>query len=171
MTTSHLLYIICLVFEEKRRLMDAERTKSGVTTAQIIGVLVFALALFFMVAFATKVVEAYRLRNWRDQLKREIAQMELQKKELQAEIRRRQSEAWVDKVLRDAGWVPEGAERVVVVQVTPAATPQPAPTPRQRMLAVPSVAEELTFFHNPHWRAWQRLIFGFDEKEDTYYTY
>lgn len=148
--------------------MDGERATRGVTTAQIIGVLVFALALFFLVAFATKVVEAYRLRNWRDQLAREIAQMERQKEELQEKIRRRQSDPWLDKELRDAGWVPERAERVVVVEVTPASPPQPTPTPRPHTLSVPSVEKDLPMFHNAHWRAWQRLIFGFDEKEDIY---
>ncbi|MEA3408572.1 MAG: hypothetical protein U9R48_10945 [Chloroflexota bacterium] len=150
--------------------MNKDQTTRGVTTAQIVGVVVFTLALFFVVAFTTKVVEAYRLRNWRDQLEREITQMERQKEALQAEIRRRQSEAWVDKVLRDAGWVPDGAERVVVMQVTPASSPPLTPAPGKHVLSAPSVAGELPLFHNPHWRAWQRLIFGFDEHEDIYYN-
>ena len=37
-----------------------------ITTAQIIGILAATLALFFMVAFATKSVDAFRLRAWRD---------------------------------------------------------------------------------------------------------
>ncbi|MFP3896179.1 MAG: hypothetical protein ACLFV5_04995 [Anaerolineales bacterium] len=150
--------------------MDTQQTTKGVTTAQLIGVLVFALVLFFLVAFVTKAVEAYRLRNWRDQLDHEIFQMERQKAEFQAEITRRQSEAWVDKELRDAGWVPKGAERIVVMEVTPASTPQPTPTPSESVLAIPSVGGDPPLFHNPHWRAWQRLIFGFDEEKDMYYN-
>ncbi len=147
--------------------MDGKQTTHGITTAQIIGVLVFALALFFLVAFVTKVAEAYRLRNWRDQLEREIAQMERQKKEFREEITRRQSEAWMDKELRAAGWLPKGAERVGVMEATPPSTPQPTPTPSESVLAVPSVGGD-TLFHNPHWRAWQKLILGFDEKEEIY---
>ncbi len=151
--------------------MDAKQGTRGITTAQIIGVFVFALVLFFLVAFVTKAVQAYRLRNWRDQLQREIAQMERQKAEFQAEITRRQSEPWLDKELRDAGWVPEDAERVVVVEVTPAAsTPQSTPTPQPHTLSLPAVGGDSDMFHNPHWRAWQRLILGFDEEEDMYYN-
>ncbi|MBC7237331.1 MAG: hypothetical protein H5T69_15930, partial [Chloroflexi bacterium] len=109
---------------------DASR---AITSAQLVGILAFTLALFFVVAFATKTADAYRLRNWRDQLRQEIADMERQRAALQAEIERRQSMAWVDQVLRSSGYLPEGVVRVIVEPEegqleSTVQTPAPLPT-------------------------------------------
>ncbi|MGI5917267.1 MAG: hypothetical protein ACOX9A_12570, partial [Anaerolineae bacterium] len=58
-------------------------TTRNVSAAQIVGVMTFTLALFFMVAFATKSVESYQLRAWRDRLESDIAEMEREKQNLE----------------------------------------------------------------------------------------
>ena len=140
----------------------------SISAAQIIGVLAFTLALFFVVAFATKSIDAYRLRGWGDRLNAEIAGMERQREELQEEVRRRQSMAWVDEVLREAGWVPKGVISVVAVTSTP--NPELSPAPQPLLAETSSPLEQQTLFDNPNWEAWQRLIWGFDGGEDSYYT-
>ena len=132
--------------------------KRPISSQQIVAILAATLVLFFMVAFTTKSLDAYRLRSWRDRMRGEIAQMEHQRDELQQELNRRQSRAWMEEVLRDAGYLPGDVISVVAFTVTPAPTPQatevaePIPTP------VPAWSD--AWFDNPHWRAWQRLIWG-----------
>jgi len=79
-----------------------------VSTAQIAGVLSSTLALFFVIAFVGKSLEAYRLRRWRDSVRVEIDSMVRQRDELEPQVRRRQSDAWVEEVLADLGWLGEG---------------------------------------------------------------
>ena len=138
-----------------------QRSPKPISTAQMMGILVFTLALFFLVAFATKSVEAYRLRNWLARLQRERAALERQREELVLELQRRQSMAWVDETLRQAGLVPTDVIRVIVLTATPqlASTPAPAiqatPTPTQ-----PPLPEQKRLFNNPTWQAWQHLLWG-----------
>ena len=136
------------------------RVSKGVSTQQIIAILASTLALFFLVAFATKSVDAYRLRSWQDRLCEDISAMERQREELQRELLRRHSTAWVEEVLRDAGKLPEGVVAIVPVPLTPSPAPIPTvnetPTPR-----IP-LSSTQALFDNPHWSAWKRLIWEFD---------
>lgn len=127
-----------------------------ITTAQIIGILAATLALFFMVAFATESVEAVRLRAWRDQLHGEIEAMRREREELVEEARRRNSVAWAEEVLRDAGQVGPGMVSVIAVTATPGPTAEPTPevTPVAEETAAPRNAP----FDNPNWDAWWSLI-------------
>ena len=129
-----------------------------ISAAQILGVLAFTLALFFMVAFATKSVEAHRLLAWRDRAETEVADMERERQEIEEEMRRRRAPSWSDQVLREAGIVPDGIVSVVGVTYTPnpnaTHTPPPAsptPTPPPVEQASPG---------NPNWSSWKRLIWG-----------
>jgi hypothetical protein len=142
---------------------DARTPTRPVTAAQVMGVVTFTLALFFLVAFITKTAEAYRLRNWQAELRAEIAAMERQKQDLQAEIERRQSLAWVDGVLGEAGYLPEGVVAVIPVPAsggTAAAGATPAPTAAAGQAEPAEQAGGA--FDNPNWRGWGRLIWGFD---------
>lgn len=138
-------------------------SKRPISPQQIVAVLAATLVLFFLVAFTTKSLDAYRLRTWRDRLQEDIAQMEHQREELQEELRRRQSRAWLEEVLRDAGYLPDDVISVVVYTVTPAPAPQDAAVASPTPTPVPAWSD--AWFDNPHWRAWQRLIWG-DSSED-----
>lgn len=129
-----------------------------ITTTQIIGILAATLALFFAVAFATKSVDAFRLRAWRDRLQGEIGAMQRQRAELVEEARRRNSVAWMEEVLRDAGQVGPGMVSIIAVTATPGPTAEPTPevTPTPEETAAPRSAP----FDNPNWDAWWRLIAG-----------
>ena len=134
------------------------RISKGISTRQVIAILASTLALFFLVAFAIKSVDAYRLRSWRDQLQSEIADMERQRDELQRELERRQSASWVEQVLRDAGKLPEGVVAVVPVPLTPSPMPTAMATPEPPAPAGP----DRLLFDNPNWTAWKGLIWEFD---------
>jgi hypothetical protein len=142
--------------------MNAKRSPRPVTITQLLGVLAFALALFFMVSFATKSVDAYRLRNWRDQALAEQVVLEHQRQALVDELRYRQSGAWEDEALRNTGQVAPGMVRVVVA--TRIVTPVPTPT----VLAPSAVPSEppakRIWFRNPNWEAWRSLILGFETR-------
>jgi len=140
--------------------MIERRPTKPVTTAQIVAILSSTLALFFLVAFATKSLDAYRLRKWRDNLRVEIAEMVRQRDGLLEQIRRRGSDAWCEEVLRDAGQVSENLVSVVVVTATP--NPAASSTPRPSPTSLPASARGQALFEGEHWRAWQRLIWGFD---------
>lgn len=127
-----------------------------ITTAQIIGILAATLALFFMVAFATKSVDAFRLRAWRDQLEGEIEAMQREREELAEEVRRRNSVAWAEEVLRDAGQVGPGMVSVIAVTATPGPTSEP--TPVATPVPVETVVPRNVPFDNANWDAWWRLI-------------
>lgn len=131
---------------------------SRVNARQVLAVLACALALYFVVAFAARALDAHRLRGWRDRLVLEIAAMERERDELQQEVQRREGLAWVDERLRDSGLVPPGLVSVIPVPVTPEPTPEvvePWATP-QPEVSPPTT----TFFHNSTWDAWMRAIRG-----------
>lgn len=130
----------------------------SITTAQAVAILASTLLLFFLIAFATKALDAHRLRTWRDRLQGEIAAMEQERQLLEAELARRRSPAWLEEALRDAGLVGEKMVGVVLVTTTPlpqvSATPAPVATP------LPSAASPGALFANPNWEAWMRLLWG-----------
>ena len=130
----------------------------SITVAQVVAILASTAVLFFLIAFATKTLDAHRLRVWRDRLQSEIAVMEQERQALAAELARRRSPAWLEEALRDAGLVGEKMVGVVLVTTTPppqvGATPAPVATP------LPATATQGTLFANPHWRAWMQLLWG-----------
>ncbi|HUV95682.1 MAG TPA: hypothetical protein VMX14_12775 [Anaerolineae bacterium] len=140
--------------------MSESRPSRPVSAAQIAGILSSTLALFFVVAFAGKSLDAYRLSKWRDRLQVEVAEMVRQREELEEEVRRRQSAAWAEEALRDAGQVSDDLVRVIVATFTP--SPLESPTRRASPTATPAAAGQDALFRSDNWRAWQRLIWGFD---------
>jgi hypothetical protein len=128
----------------------------------MLGILAFTLALFFMFSFASKSVEAYRLRSWRDELRRELAQMERERAELLNEIQYRQSAAWKDQALRDSGWLPPDEIRVIPEPGRAASAPPVTDVPPER-------AEQpghWLLFDNPNWSAWLDLLRGQAEQQE-----
>ena len=141
-----------------------------IATMQLVAVLASTLALFFMFAFASKLVEAYRLRGWRDSLESEISTMRIEELRLEGEIERRKSLAWVDEMLRSAGRLPEGVIAVLPVPVEGTDEEVPAAPARVRASLVPQIAEGIIWFNNHNWKAWRRLIWGFDGERALYYN-
>ncbi|NLD43404.1 MAG: hypothetical protein GX657_07915 [Chloroflexi bacterium] len=133
-----------------------------ISKSQLAVVVGATLALWFVIAFTSKAIDAYRLRSWRDRLAVEMQQMERERDALRAELERRQTYGWVDERLRDAGLVPDGVVGVIAVAVAPAPTVA-APTGVEGP-AEPPARETASggLFDNANWEAWQRLIWGFD---------
>ena len=164
--------------------MTPHEPPRAITSAQLVGILAFTLALFFVVAFATKTLDTYRLRAWRDRLLGDISAMEHERSMLMAEIERRQSMAWVDKVLRSAGYVPDGVVRVIIETGIAPAAPSATAVPPTRVAEVasagpgdgvlpsaPGAIPQLgDWFHNPHWQAWRELVLGFDGEGGSPYN-
>ena len=130
----------------------------SITVAQVVGILASTLVLFFLIAFATKALDAHRLKSWRDRLQGEIAAMQQERQALEAELDRRRSTAWAEEALRDAGQVTERMVGVVAVTATP--NPQSGSAAPVLSTPTPSSPPGAALFANPNWQAWRRLILG-----------
>jgi len=128
---------------------------------QLAAVICGTVAVIFVVSFAEKAVQARELLVWRSELEDEIAQLEREKVNLQAELAQRQQPEWYDQVLRDAGYVGEGDVRVVVEVVQPE---ESVVATDDGIGTALTTSEETTtngsWFNNDNWRAWQTLLWG-----------
>ncbi len=141
-----------------RRDTGEPRVSRPITVTQVVGMLALVLIVFFIVAFASKAVETYRLRTWLHDMEQEIAAMEREYAALTLEKQRRESDAWIDQALKEAGRVPPGV--LVVRVVTPEAAPKPEPREIVPGLVprLPEAGEIGPLFDNPNWKAWMDLI-------------
>lgn len=143
--------------------MVDSRGPRPISVTQVVGVLALAVIVFFIGAFASKAIRTYRLRAWRDDLRVEIAEMELDRQNLLLEIERRQSLAWIDEALKETGQVPP---EVLAVRLVPSDGAAPAiDTGISEVQAGASLTDrvqELSYFDNPNWRAWMQLLLNRD---------
>jgi hypothetical protein len=141
--------------------MPEPRVSRPITVTQVVGVLALVLILLFIVAFASKAVESYRLRTWLNDMEDEIAAMERTREALELEKERRESKAWVDEALKEAGRMPPDVlvVRLVTSEAAPAATREP---PVSLATRLPDVTQVGPLFDNPNWKAWIDLIVGRD---------
>ncbi len=139
--------------------MDQSRTMRPISVPQIVGILTLALIVYFGVAFASKAVDTYRLRLWRNDLEHEIAAMERQRQALLIERERRESLSWIDQALKETGRVP--ADVLVVRLVSPAVRQAPSIPSVEPVSEAPAISdriEDLALFDNPNWTAWLQLL-------------
>lgn len=138
--------------------MNDARPTGPISPKQALIVVLATLALYLLVAFASKSLDAYRLRERRDDLANEVATLEQQRADLQAELQRRQTTPWMEEALRDAGLLPEGVVGVVALTATPGPV---VPTPSAQPVTTPNTpTQSYTLFSNSNWQAWQQLIWG-----------
>ena len=142
--------------------MGVRRRNRQFGAVQIVGAIAAALGLLFVIAFGAKVLEAYRLRNWRERLQVEVRQLEREQAEWQYEVQRRQSTAWVEEELGRIGLVRDDQVSVVAVAAAPVTTStiSSEPAPAEPIPSTP--AGDTGLFRNANWQAWRRLIGGFD---------
>jgi len=127
---------------------------------QFVAVLSATIALFFLISFVGKSLQAHRLKLLQERLTMEQRQLVRQRDELEEEVERRKSEPWAAELLRDGGWVPPGGVRVIPVTATP--DPASKTAPQISPTRGPSAPAGLAAFGNSQWRAWLKLIWGFD---------
>lgn len=141
-----------------KRDIGEPRVSRPITVTQVVGMLALILIVFFIVSFASKAVETYRLRTWLHDMEQEIAFMEREYAALTLEKQRREADAWIDQALKEAGRVPPG---VMMVRVE---APEAVPTPQPREVLpgltprLPEAGEIGPLFDNPNWKAWMDLI-------------
>ncbi|MHB1318894.1 MAG: hypothetical protein ACYCYF_09785 [Anaerolineae bacterium] len=143
--------------------MVESRGARPITATQVIGVLALTVIVFFIFAFASKAVRTYRLRVWRDDLKTEIAAMELERQGLLLEIQRRESRAWIDEALKETGRVPPGVTSVRLI--SPEGSPELTQDTDVRSASGPTITQRvqsLSYFDNPNWSAWMQLLISRD---------
>jgi hypothetical protein len=145
--------------------MTEPRFSRPITVTQVVGLVALVLIVLFVGAFASKAVESYRLGMWLHDIEQEIAAMERQREVLQLELERRQSKAWIDQALKEAGRIPPDvlAVRLATSEADDTSTGLPAaPTPRPAFrtptLAAPEKGRAGPLFGNPNWKAWMDLI-------------
>jgi len=131
------------------------------STTHIVGAAAAVLGVLFVVAFGAKVLEAIRLRNWRDRLTVEVQQLEREYADWEQQAARSASDASLEMELLESGWVRDDLVAVVVVTATPAAA-TPAAEPNSGEVLLPAASTGTRLFRNENWEAWRRLIRGFD---------
>jgi len=139
------------------------RSPQSSRVSPLLGVLALCLTLFFVIAFVSQSLEARRLTAWRDSLAAEIEAMERERDDLLLERERRQAPEYAEQLLREAGYAPKGAVRVVAVAVT--ATPASpgaveSVTSGSDVEPIPDPSPDTRWFDNPNWYAWRRLVLG-----------
>ncbi len=143
--------------------MADSRGPRPITISQVVGVMALVVIVFFIGAFASAAIRTYRLRAWRDELRVEIAEMELDRKNLLLEIERRQSLAWIDEALKETGQVPPGVLAVRLVPSEGTAVAVDASVTREHTGdSLTDRVQELSYFDNPNWRAWMLLLLNRD---------
>ena len=142
--------------------MGIRRRNRQFGTVQIVGGVAAALALLFVIAFGAKVLEAYRLRNWRQRLQAEVRRLEREQADWQYEVYRRQSTAWIEDELGRMGQIRDDQVSVVAVAATPVSASTVSSEPAPAVFILSTAAMDSGWFRNANWRAWQRLIGGFD---------
>lgn len=147
--------------------MTEPRSPRPITVTQVVSVLAAVLIILFIAAFADRAVESYRLGVWLSEMDGEIAALERTREALELEKERRQTGAWVDQALKEAGRFPPDVLVVRVVTPALAAPAWPEPTPSAQEAASGFVSrqphqgqETGRLFGNPNWEAWMELLFG-----------
>ena len=98
-------------------------------STDVLTVLVSTAAVFFVLAFGGKALEAYRLQRHNATLRSEVGNLEKRNAELTARRDFVQTPAFVEKVAREQfKWAKAGEKFVVTIfHVRPAAAPSPTP--------------------------------------------
>ncbi len=142
--------------------MGLPKKTRQIKATRLVGAAAAVLGLLFVVAFGAKVLEATRLRNWRDRLTAEVEQLERDQADWEQEVTRSSGASQRELELLNSGWVRDDLVSVVVKTATPAPTEESvvgiSPT------ATPEPSEEVgaALFDNANWYAWRRLLQGFD---------
>lgn len=124
--------------------------------AQLLSVLACTLAIFFIISFVGKALEAYHLRRQVDLLQEQITLLEKEKVALEDQMEYVRSDAYAEKVAREQLKWSRPGETVFVFVPRQANTPQiapPAATPTRPGLPAPSGWQS-------HWPEWWALLFG-----------
>ena len=142
--------------------MDGHKKSRQIKPTRLIAVAAVVLGVLFAFAYGAQVLEAIRLRNWRDRLQSEVEQLERKQADSEQEVARHASVSQRELELFNSGWSRDDLVGVIVETATPGAAEGGTPT------AVPSAEQTLvphsgtTLFDNENWYAWRRLLRGFD---------
>ncbi len=121
--------------------------------ADIMAVLAAIVAVFFLLAFGGKAVEAYRVQRYNAMLRAELAALQEEQKSLEARLQYVQTAEYVEKVVREQyKWVKHGETLVIpIFQRRPVASIPSTAMMQPEVPAVPSAS---------HWPEWLDLLKG-----------
>lgn len=121
--------------------------------ADIMAVLAAIAAVFFLLAFGGKVVEAYRVQRYNTMLRAELAALQEEQKSLKARLQYVQTPQYVEEIAREQyKWVKPGEKLVIpIFQYRPADSMAPTPMVQLETSAAPSAC---------YWPEWLSLLKG-----------
>jgi cell division protein FtsB len=138
--------------------MSKGRIRLPVPAADILTVAVSTGAVFFLLAFGGKALEAYRLERHNAGLRNEVAALEEQQAQLQAERDYVQTPEYVEKVAREQyRWTKVG-ENLVITIFRQRSSPQAGPLNQPG--GPLSVSRVAVASGPPYWGDWLRLLTG-----------
>jgi len=136
--------------------MKRDKLHLPLLPTDLVTVVISTAAVFFLLAFGGKALEAYRLQRHNALLHAEVAALQQEQKTLEARREYVQTPEYVEKVAREQfKWVKSGEKLVIPIFRTPvnaAATPTPT-----------TDSFSLSTEHNvsmTHWSEWWRLLTG-----------
>jgi len=131
-----------------------KRQRLPAPPTNIITVIASTLAVFFILAFGGKALEAYRLQRHNALLRKEIAALEEQQQQLPARLEYVKSPEYVEKVAREQyKWTKPGQTLIIpIFRRRPIAVASPTPLSQ-------STAETTTSTPSTsHWSEWWNLL-------------
>jgi cell division protein FtsB len=139
--------------------MKRDKLHLPLPPTDIITVVIFTVAVFFLLAFGGKVLEAYRLQRHNALLRAEAAALQEEQKQLQARREYVQTPEYVEKTAREQfKWVKPGEKLVITTFRKPSevgATPTPPASESS-----PTAAATMLSASAAHWSEWWRLLAG-----------
>ena len=142
--------------------MGLRKKTRQINTTRLIGAAAIVLGLMFVVAFGAKVLEATRLRNWRDRLATEVQQLERDQDDWKQQVTRNSGTSQREQELLNSGWIRDDLVTVIVKTTTPSPPEQPSAEVSQSATQGPMIQAGNALFDNANWYAWRRLLRGFD---------
>jgi len=123
-----------------------------------VGIVVLATILvFFIVAFAGRALEQYRVERELETVSHQVEGLRDRHAALQATATYMSSTRYKDEELRKAGYGPPGETPVAAVALV--VTPEPTSRPTVQVW-LPEPVRPIRIDEPPYWELWRRLLFG-----------
>jgi len=135
--------------------MKNERQRLPLPPTDIIIVLASTVAVFFILAFGGKALEAYRLQRHNAMLRAEMAALQKQREQLEARLEYVQTPEYVEEVAREQyKWTRAGEKLIIAIfQHRPVTVVAPTPLPQPLVMTANAPP-------GSHWPEWWKLLAG-----------
>jgi len=135
--------------------LTRKRQQGLISWGRIVAVVVVTIALFLVVDFGRRAIDAYRLSRAVAALEEEVAAMRAENEALKERLEYMSTDAHIEEAAREKlRWVEPGDTAVIVLSSEDKEPPLTTPLPSHGTLQGEEVTEK------PNWQRWLDLFFG-----------